>query len=103
MWPARGKKLEGRGSGKEPIVQGLEEPQLSTKEGAVKETQTEASTKVAAPKPTKLPASKKAGLASNSEWDATKTVPTVKGSQGSSMKIRTVEGDQVKKGSAEKK
>jgi hypothetical protein len=95
--PTGGKTLEGQGSGKELVVRGLAGPQLSTKEGVVKEMQKEASRKVAILKATKVPAPKKAGLPSNSEHDAAKTVPTLKGSQGSSMKMGSMEGKHVKK------
>jgi hypothetical protein len=57
MGPVGGKTLEGQGSRKDLIVEGLAGPQLSTKEGVVKETQKEASKKVATPKVTELPAS----------------------------------------------
>jgi hypothetical protein len=95
--PAGGKTLEGQGSGKKLVVQGLSGPQLSTKEGVVKEMQKEVSMKVAIPKATEVPAPKKARLPSNSERNAAKTVPTLKGSQGSSMKMGSMEGEHVKK------
>ena len=95
--------MEEHASGKEPLLQGLPGLVLSTKEGGVKETQKEASKKVPSPKGTEVRASKIGALMIEAERDTTKNVPIVKEFEGSSTKTGTTEGDGAKKGTTERK